>query len=103
MPARSRLSSRWKTATRCCAAARKISTRASGPFLRSESLSISGDKDGSENGPIFRETQYEWECGRRGSDQAGLSQDRMAEPRYRGRAAARRRHRAEVANSPAGL
>ena len=44
-------------------------------------------KTDPKNGPIFRETQYEWECGR-GSDQAGLSQDRMAEARYRGRAAA---------------
>src|ERR1700754_2070049 len=41
MPAPSRLSSRWKTATRCCAAAPKISAKASGPSSKSESLSIS--------------------------------------------------------------
>src|SRR6202011_3673076 len=57
---------------------------------------------GSENGPEFRETQYEWErsCG---ADKAGLSQDRMAGARHRGRAATRRRHRPEVADSVAGL
>src|SRR5438094_1625648 len=45
MPARWKPCARWKTAIRCCAADRKISTRASGPFSKSESLSISGDDD----------------------------------------------------------
>src|SRR3954468_1713541 len=41
MPARSRLSLRWKTVIKSCAAARKNSAKASGPSLKSESLSIS--------------------------------------------------------------
>src|SRR5438094_9813027 len=45
MPARWKPCARWKTAIRCCAADRKISTRASGPFSKSESLSISSDDD----------------------------------------------------------
>src|ERR1700721_1072158 len=62
-------------------------------------LSISGDKNKIEPTPKdpqrteeFRETQYEWQCGR-GDNQTGLSQDRMAGTRYRGRAAGRRGHR----------
>src|SRR6185437_6768678 len=102
MPARSRLSLRWKIATRCCAAVPKISMKASGPFSKSESLSISGDNKKSAKDREFRETQYEWECGR-GDFKTGLSQDRMAGARYRGRAAARRRDRAEVADSAEGL
>src|SRR5436309_1031332 len=42
MPDRSKLSSRWRTATRSCAAAPRNSRKGSGPSLRSESLSISG-------------------------------------------------------------
>src|SRR5258708_18221643 len=76
---------------------------ASGPFSKSESLSISGDNRlRSRKGPKFRETQYEWECGR-GFDKAGLSQNPLAGARYRGRAAAGRRHRPEVADSSQGL
>ena len=55
-----------------CAAARKNSTKASGPFSKSESLSISGGRPTRTKDPQrteFRETQYEWEC-RRGADQA---------------------------------
>src|SRR5216684_8936912 len=48
------------------------------------------------------ETRHEWECSC-GFDKTGLSQDRMAGTRYRGRAAARRRHRPEVAGSAEGL
>src|SRR5258707_10330272 len=39
-----KLSSRWKIVIRSCAAGRKILAKALGPFWRSESLSISGDK-----------------------------------------------------------
>src|SRR3979411_1149385 len=49
-----------------------------------------------------RETRHEWECSR-GFDKAGLSQDRMAGARYRGRAAVRWRHRFEVADSAEAL
>src|SRR6478672_7081802 len=42
MPPRSKPWLRWKTAIRCCAAVRRISTRASEPFWKSESRSISG-------------------------------------------------------------
>ncbi len=77
--------------------------KASGPFSKSESLSISGDNRlRIRKGPKFRETQYEWECGR-GFDKAGLSQNPLAGARYRGRAAAGRRHRPEVADSSQGL
>src|SRR5258708_12564321 len=103
MAARSKPGSRWKTAIRSCAAARKILMKASGPFSKSESLSISGDNRlRIRKGPKFRETQYEWECGR-GFDKAGLSQNPLAGARYRGRAAAGRRHRPEVADSSQGL
>src|ERR1700749_3186062 len=43
MPDPWKLSLRWKTAIRCCAAARKISMKASGPSSKSESRSISDD------------------------------------------------------------
>src|SRR5664279_702685 len=98
MPDRSRPSSRWKTAIRCCAAARTNSTKASGPFSKSESLSISSDNKKDPERIIFRETQYGWDCGR-GAEKARLSQDRVARTRHRGRTAVRRRHRAEVPHS----
>src|SRR5450756_3163893 len=53
MPDRSRPSSRWKTAIRCCAAARTNSMKASGPFLKSESLSISSANKKVRNGSYF--------------------------------------------------
>src|ERR1700759_3657245 len=45
MPARWKRRLRWKIAIRCCAAARKSFTKASGPSSKSESLSISGDNE----------------------------------------------------------
>src|SRR3954463_9437250 len=45
MPARSKPGSRWRIAIKFCAAVRKNSTKASGPFSKSESLSISSDDD----------------------------------------------------------
>src|ERR1700749_3913472 len=54
MPDPWKLSLRWKIAIRCCAADRKNSTKASGPFSKSESLSISSDdnkiRKGSNSG-----------------------------------------------------
>jgi hypothetical protein len=44
----------------------------SGPSLKNESLSISGDGDNGPQRTEFRETQYEWEYGR-GADQTGLA------------------------------
>src|SRR3954470_2319259 len=96
MPARSRLSSRWKTVIRCCAAVRKNSAKASGPSLKSESLSISSVRKTDPQRTEFRETQYEWERGR-GADKTRLSEDRMAEARHRCRAAAGRRRDFEIA------
>src|SRR5215218_10179584 len=51
---------------------------------------------------VFRETQYEWECGR-GDDKTGLPQDGLAGARYRGRASGRRRHHFKVADSAKAL
>src|SRR5579859_6088648 len=53
MRLRSRLRLRWKTATRCCAAAPKITAKASGPSLKSESRSISDDNKESAKGRYF--------------------------------------------------
>src|SRR5271170_1779214 len=58
MRARLKRRSRWKTATRCSVAARKISMKASGPSSKSESRFISVDRTRIRKGPIFRETQY---------------------------------------------
>src|ERR1035437_5245783 len=74
--------------------------RAAEPFWKSESRSISGDKKRVRDRPGLWEKRHEWECSR-GADQTSLSQDRMAGAPYRGRAAGRRRHCPEVADSAA--
>src|SRR6266702_319213 len=103
MPDRWRPSSRWRTATRSCAAAPRNFRKASGPSLRSESLSISSaETTRSVKDKKFRETQNEWECGG-GDDEARLSQGRVAGARHRRRAPRRRHGGAEVAHSLAAL
>src|SRR6185437_16512651 len=80
----------------------KGSQRCGLAFCESGRRSISEQNKELAKSRLFREAQYEWECGD-GVGEASLSQDRLDQTRYRGRAPRGRHDRVEVAHSAAVL